>query len=143
MEAAIPLAIKAAAQPNDPNKPIPCEPMIAKDKLTAECGLSETKMILGWLFNFQTLTIFLPDHKLISWSTAIEDMISSKRTNSQDLESTIGRVRHVGFIIPWVHHFSEPPLLAPPPLTELSLHKNQQNSFEGFGADEKDINTSK
>jgi hypothetical protein len=105
MEAAIPLAIKAAAQPNDPNEPIPRKPMIAKDKLTAEGGLSETKIILGWLFNFQTLTIFLPDHKLIAWSTAIEDMISLKCTNSQDLESTIERMGHVGFVIPWVHHF--------------------------------------
>jgi hypothetical protein len=143
METAIPLAIEAAAQPNNPNEPIPREPMIAKDKLTAEGGLSETKMILGWLFNFRTLTIFLPDHKLIAWSTAIEDMISLKRTNSQDLESMIGQMGHVGFIIPWVHHFFEPPLLDPPTLTESSLHKNQQNSFEGFGADEKDINESK
>jgi hypothetical protein len=31
MEAAIPLAIEAAVQPNDPNEPIPHEPMIAKD----------------------------------------------------------------------------------------------------------------
>jgi hypothetical protein len=73
--------------------------------LTAEGGLSETKMILGWLFNFRTLIIFLPDHKLIAWSTAIEDMISLKCTNSQDLESTIGQMGHVGFVIPWVHHF--------------------------------------
>lgn len=71
MEAAIPLAIEVAARPNDPNELIPFEPMIAKDKLIAEGGLSETKMILGWLFNFRTLTIFLPDHKFIAWTTAI------------------------------------------------------------------------
>ncbi len=105
MEAAIPLAIKVAAHPNDPNEPIPRKPMVAKDKLKAEGGLSETKMILGWLFNFRTLTIFLPDHKFIAWSTAIQNMITSRRTNSQNLETTIGRMGHVGFIIPWVHHF--------------------------------------
>jgi hypothetical protein len=105
MEAAIPLAIEVAARPNDPNEPIPREPMIAKDKLTAEGGLSETKMILGWLFNLRTLTIFLPDHKFIAWTTAIQSMITSKRTNSQNLETTIGRMGHVGFVIPWVHHF--------------------------------------
>jgi hypothetical protein len=63
MEAVIPLAIKVAAHLNDLNEPIPCKPIVAKDKLTEEGGLSEMKMILGWLFNFWTLTIFLPDHK--------------------------------------------------------------------------------
>jgi hypothetical protein len=40
MDAAIPLAIEVAARPNDPNEPIPREPMIARNKLTAEGGLS-------------------------------------------------------------------------------------------------------
>jgi len=52
MAAAIPLAIEVAARPNDPNEPIPREKMVAEDKLKAEGGLSETKIILGWLFNF-------------------------------------------------------------------------------------------
>ena len=79
--------------------------MVVKDKLIAEGGLSETKMILGWLFNFGTVTIFLPDHKFIAWLTAIQNMILSKRTNSQNLETTIGQMGYVGFVIPWVHHF--------------------------------------
>jgi hypothetical protein len=105
MEAAIPLAIEVAAQPNDPNEPIPREPMIARNKLTAEGSLSETKMILGWLFNFRTLILSLPDHKFIAWTAAIQKMVTSKRTTSEDLETTIGQMGHVGFIIPWVHHF--------------------------------------
>jgi hypothetical protein len=72
MEAATPLAIEVAVQPNDPNEPIPREPMIARGKLTAEGGLSEMKMILGWLFNFRTLIVSLPDHKFIAWTTAIQ-----------------------------------------------------------------------
>jgi hypothetical protein len=52
LEAAIPLAIEAAAQPDNVNEPIPREMMVAKDKLIAEGGLSETIVILGWLFNF-------------------------------------------------------------------------------------------
>ncbi len=47
LEAAIPLAIEIAARPNDANEPIPCEKMVAEDKLKAEGGLSETKVILG------------------------------------------------------------------------------------------------
>ena len=82
--------------------------MIARNKLTAEGGLSETKMILGWLFNFRTLIVSLPDHKFIAWMVAIQKMVTSKCTTSKDLETTIGQMGHVGFVIPWVHHFLSP-----------------------------------
>jgi hypothetical protein len=66
LEAVFPLAIEVAARPNNANEPIPCEKMIAEDKLTAEGGLSETKTILGWYFNFRTLTVALSEHKHIA-----------------------------------------------------------------------------
>ena len=81
MEAAIPLAIEVAARPNDVNEPIPCKKMVAEDKLKAEGGLSETKTILGWLFNFRTLTVSLPEHKHIAWSREINQMLSSSGTD--------------------------------------------------------------
>jgi hypothetical protein len=46
-EAAILLAIKVAAQPNNEQEPIPHKPMNVKDKLAAEGGLAEKKIILG------------------------------------------------------------------------------------------------
>ena len=105
MAAAIPLAIEVAARPNNPNEPIPREKMVAEDKLKAEGGLSETKTILGWLFNFRTLTVSLPEHKHIAWSNDLKQMIQSRRTTKKQLESTIGRLGHVGYIIPWVFHY--------------------------------------
>ena len=78
--------------------------MVAKNKLLAEGGLSETQVILGWLFNFWTLTISLPDHKFIARTTAIQKMIMSKRTTSKDLDTTILRMGRVGFVIPWVYY---------------------------------------
>jgi hypothetical protein len=75
LEASIPLAIKTAACPSDINEPIPREKMVAKDKLVAEGGLAETKVILGWFFNFRTLTISLPEHKHIVRSHDIKQMI--------------------------------------------------------------------
>ena len=68
LKAVIALAIEVAARSFDPNKPIPRELMVAFEKLIAEGGLTETKMILGWLFNFRTLTVTLPEHKYIAWS---------------------------------------------------------------------------
>ncbi len=90
LEAAIPLAIKVASQPNDTNEPIPCKKMIAKDKLTVEGGLSETETILGWCFNFRTLTVTLPEHKHIAWSWEIKLMIQVHMTTKRMLESMIG-----------------------------------------------------
>jgi hypothetical protein len=105
LEAAIPLAIEIAACPNNANEPIPRKKIVAEDKLKAEGGLSEMKVILGWLFNFRTLTIFLPDHKHIAWSREIKQMIDSRRTTKKQLESTIGQLGHVGYMIPLVYHF--------------------------------------
>ena len=100
MAAAIPLSIEVAARPNDPKEPIPREKMVAEDKLTAEGGLSETNIILGWLFNFRTLTVSLPEHKYIAWSNELTQMMTPQGTTKKQLESTIGCIGHVGYIIP-------------------------------------------
>jgi hypothetical protein len=62
LKAAILLAIKEAAQPDDKNERIACKALVAKDKLLAEGGLLETKIIMWWLFNFRAITVSLPDH---------------------------------------------------------------------------------
>jgi hypothetical protein len=105
LEAAILLAIEVAARSHDKNEPIPHKPMIARDKLKAEGGLTETKTILCWRFNFRTLTMTLPERKYIRWSADIQEMIHTNKTTKQDLELTIRRIGHVGFVIPWVYHF--------------------------------------
>jgi hypothetical protein len=105
LEAAIPLAIEVAARPNNINEPIPWEPLVAQEKLNAEGGLAETKIILGWHFNFRTLTVTLPKQKHIAWSSEIWTMIANGRTTKKALESTIGQLGHVGFVIPRVFYF--------------------------------------
>ncbi len=79
--------------------------MVALEKLIAEGGLTETKIILGWLFNFRTPTVTLPEHKYIVWSREIRQMIKKQWTTKKQLESPIGRMGHVDFVIPWVYHF--------------------------------------
>ncbi len=71
LKAAIPLAYEVAAWPNDIKEPIPWEPMVAQEKLKAEGGLEEMKIILGWHFNFCMLTVTLPKQKHIAWSSKI------------------------------------------------------------------------
>jgi hypothetical protein len=72
LEAAILLVIKVAARPDDKQEPIPHKPVIVKDKLAAEGGLVETKIILGWHFNFRKLTVILQEHNHIAWFTKIQ-----------------------------------------------------------------------
>ena len=45
------LALHAAAWPKHANEPIPRDEMAAENKLKAEAGLEEMKIILGWLFD--------------------------------------------------------------------------------------------
>jgi hypothetical protein len=51
------------------------------------------------------LAVSLPEHKHIAWSGEIQSMIDCRKTTKKALESTIGRLGHVGFVIPWVFHF--------------------------------------
>ena len=81
-----------------------CKAFVAKDKLSAEGGLSDTNIILGWLYTFRTLTISLPDHKFIAWMAAIQKMITLKRSTPKDPDTTIRKNGTRG-IIPWIYHF--------------------------------------
>ncbi len=58
--------------------------------MKSEGGLVKSKVILGWHFNFWTLTVTLPEHKHIAWSTEICKMLADSKTSKKALESTIG-----------------------------------------------------
>jgi hypothetical protein len=50
--------------------------MDAKAKLKAKTGLTKIKVIFGWLFNFRTMTIAIPQNKFVAYSKAILDMLN-------------------------------------------------------------------
>jgi hypothetical protein len=62
------LGLTAVSREVSPIEPLPCNDMDARAKLKAETGLMETKVILGWLWNFWTMTIALPENKFIAYS---------------------------------------------------------------------------
>ena len=66
LNAAGPLAVHIFARPPAADETLPREPMLAKNKLLAEGGLSEVKTILSWVYNSRTLTISLPRNKYIA-----------------------------------------------------------------------------
>ena len=104
-KAAALLVIHATARPNHPDEPIPREEMEARNKLSAEAGLEETKTILGWLIDFCRLTISLPSNKFITWTESINEILTHGTSTAKELETTIGRLGHLGAIMPFVYHF--------------------------------------
>ncbi len=79
--------------------------MEARDKLFAEAGLTEIKMILGWEFNFRRLKVSLPENKFIAWTTDVSQLLDDRTTTAKALKSTIGRLGHLTLVVPGVHHF--------------------------------------
>ena len=51
--------------------------MATRAKLLAKAGAEEIKTILGWILNFRTLTIALPDNKYVAWKVAILEILEA------------------------------------------------------------------
>jgi hypothetical protein len=98
------LAIDACSRRQAPDEPITRYDMAARHKLDAESLLEETKMILGWMWDFRCPIISLPINNFTEWTEGINEMIS-KNLTAKTLETTIWRLTHVSMIIPPVHHF--------------------------------------
>ena len=105
LEKSILLAIHVVARPKHPSEPIPREEMAALAKLLAESRCEEVKIYLGWVLDFRRLLVSLPENKFVAWHAAIEDIINRGKTTADELEKNIGRLIHVGMILPWIHHF--------------------------------------
>jgi len=99
------LAIATTARPSHNNEPIPREAMEAENKLVAEATPEEVKMILGWTCDFRRLIISLPNNKHTAWSTSVQDLLVKGKARAKELESLIGRLGHLGMVIPFVYHF--------------------------------------
>jgi hypothetical protein len=103
------LAIEAVGRPNDgtcPSASITRENLVSLDKLHAEAGLSETKILLGWELDTRRLTVKLTQEKYDTWTKQIRDILASNgKTTKKVLESLIGRLNHAATIVPTARHF--------------------------------------
>ena len=79
--------------------------MEAINKLVAEASPEETKIILGWMWDFHKLTLSLPDNKHHAWSNSVREILVRGTAKAKELETLIGRLGHLGMIIPFVYHF--------------------------------------
>jgi hypothetical protein len=58
--------------------------MAARHKLWAKGLLEETKMILGWRWDFRHLIIFLPINKCTAWAEGMNEMIKNKKSDGKN-----------------------------------------------------------
>ncbi len=102
---AIPLAIRTLSRPNSDLDVIPRKDIISLKKLCAEGQLSEVKTVLGWTLNTRSLTISLPEYKVMDWLREIDTICLAKRVHFKTLESMLGRFNHVAYMLQPMHHF--------------------------------------
>ena len=81
------------------------EEALAPDKLQAELTPSEIKLTLGWIINTRTFRIHLPVEKCLDWTQDIKRLISNGVVRADELHTTIGRLNHVGYIMPMGPYF--------------------------------------
>ena len=105
LNAAGPLAVHIFARPPATDETLPREPMLAKNKLSAEGGLSEVRTILGWVYNTRDLTISLPRNKYIAWSAQIQQILEAGSILPSELDTLIGRLNHTASINTMYRHF--------------------------------------
>ena len=63
--------------------------MAAREKLLAEAGAEEIKIILGWILNFRPLTISLPENKYVAWKVDILEILETGNTSFIEEFTTI------------------------------------------------------
>jgi hypothetical protein len=91
-----------------PQEPIERPQAASVRKLQTKGGLAETITYLGWTINTRALTIALPIEKAKAWTDSITKMSAQRSPipiQHQQLATLVGRLNHVGFIIPQARHF--------------------------------------
>ncbi len=103
--AIFPFVIDLLSRPVTKHEPLPRDDNLSLSKFVAEAKLEETKMIVGWLVDTRRLMLSLPQHKVISWSNTIHDILRADCANHETIDRLVGRLNHCGFVIPMSRHF--------------------------------------
>ena len=129
----VPLAIHATSRPHmGDSEPIRRRGLLSKPKLEAEGAPAEVQIVLGWTLNTRLLLVILPADKFMAWTADIRALLLDKRGTFGEIESTIGRLNHVCFIIPLARHF----LNALRRRIANRRHKNQQITLSSAEVDD-------
>ena len=100
-----PLVVHATFRPLDENESVHRNDSIQVKKAEAEGIPSESATVLGWVISTRKFKIYLPMEKTIDWSNDIRHLLNKGIANEKELEKCIGRLNHVGHIIPNARYF--------------------------------------
>lgn len=97
----IPLAAHCIFRPLAKFEPIGRNDTISDRKFEAEGTPRETQMVLGWLIDTRNFRIFLPVDKAVHWTAELNNVLKDDyRIKTKEIESTIGRLNNVGYVMP-------------------------------------------
>jgi hypothetical protein len=99
------LAIHSVGRPVANIEPGSRDELTAEKKLIAESLLEERKTTLGWTLDTRRLLISLTMDKYSAWAATIIFVLVTKTISYKVLETLVGRLNHVCFIIPTARHF--------------------------------------
>jgi hypothetical protein len=99
------LAIHSVGRPVASDEPIARDELTAEKKLVAESLLEEKKTTLGWVLDTRRLLISLTMDKYSAWAATILFVLATEYITYKVLETMVGRLNHVCFIIPNARHF--------------------------------------
>ena len=103
---ALPLAIDTFMRPRTDNETVFREDHIQPTKLKGEGTPTERRVVLGWLLCTRELRIYLPITKAIYWTQNIKELLTpDKLVRAKELEQLIGKLNHIGFILPHSRYF--------------------------------------
>ena len=103
--AILPFIIEFLGQPLAPAEPLDRDACLSLTKFLAEATPEERKVILGWHLNTRSLRVSLPQNKVEGWSAMIHNTLASGKAKAKDLDTLIGRLNHLGFVLPGSRHF--------------------------------------
>ena len=105
MSAATLLAIHALGRPASDSEPLPRDDLASIKKLLAEGTPSEALCLLGWDADARRLLLRLPWSKHLAWRDDMLRLLRARGATRSELDTLVGRLNHVGHIIPAARHF--------------------------------------
>jgi hypothetical protein len=102
----VPLAMHCTSRPHaGEDEPITRRDILSGPKLIAEGAPREEQVVLGWLLDTHLLLIKLPVDKYDAWILEVRSLRIHRVTTYADIDSLVGKLNHVAFLIPLARHF--------------------------------------
>jgi hypothetical protein len=119
----VPLAMHCTSRPHaGDDEPISRRDIASGPKLIAKGTPAEDQTVLGWMLDTHLLLVVLPKDKYEAWIAELKALSDDRVTTYADLDSLVGKLNHVAFLIPLARHF----LTRLRSLIDWNKHQQQQ-----------------